>query len=211
MPPYCKKCPYNEYCEDTQVSEDICPMGYVPKSGSESGRSRKKKEEEPLDPTVVLKIGKDAYHSNDYERAIKSYNKILELLPDDQEAQFLKKRTEYIITELSGEMKAKKKKKKKGEEEDESSPISLGHEPSIKVGHSKVVYKDSVKNVPLEGKEVLTVKDSTTEKKGIAKAISIRTEGNILKKRGTEVVIGVVIAFLVLLVVLLFLTGYLKF
>jgi hypothetical protein len=213
MPPYCKKCPYNEYCEDTQLDEDICPMGYVPKTGSEKGKSKKKKEEEFLDPTIVLKIGKNAYHNNEYERAIKSYNKILELLPDNQEAQFLKKRTEYIITELSGEMKAKKKKKKrkKGEEEDDSSPLSLGHEPSIKVGHSQVIYKDSVKDVPLEGKEILTVRDSTTEKKGIAKAISIRTHGNVFKKRGTEVVIGVVIAFLVLLVIVLFLTGYLKF
>jgi len=209
MPPYCKTCPYNEFCENKSVSEAICPMGYVPASGSATLKTIKGTAEEPLEPGILIHIGKTAYNNDDYEQALKAYNKVLEVDPANQEAQFLKKRTEYIISELSNKFELEEKPV--SEYEDKGSPLTLAQEPSIKVGHQQAVYYDSVRKVPLESKEVLTVKDSTTQKKGLSKAISIRTHGNIMKKKGTEVIIGVVIAFLVLLVVLLFLTGHLRF
>jgi tetratricopeptide (TPR) repeat protein len=208
MPPYCKTCPYNKYCENTHISEAICPMGYVPKSGAKPKKRGRKTEEEPLDPGILLLIGRSYNSEGEYELALKCFNKVLELGPDNQETQFLKKRTEYILSQVSGKIELEDKPIT--EYDDDGSPLTLPSEPSIKVGHSKAIYYDSVRKVPLKGKKVLTVKDSDKEKKGISKAISIRTHGSILKKRGTEVVIGVVIAFLVLLVILLFLTGHLR-
>lgn len=209
MPPYCKTCPYNEYCENNYVPEAICPMGYIPSSGSNTLKTISGTAEEPLDPEVLTKIGKTAYNNDEYERAIKSYNKILEVDPTNQEAPFLKKRTEYILAELSSDKDLEEKLET--EYEDKGSPLTLVQEPSIKVGHSEVVYYDSVNKVPLESKDVLTVRDATREKRGIAKSISIRTHGSLVKKKGTEIIIGFVMAFLVFLVILLFLTGHLKF
>jgi hypothetical protein len=209
MPPYCKTCPYNEFCENKNVSEALCPMGYVPTSGSNTLKTISGTAEEPLDPEVLIKIGKTAYNNDEYEQALKSYSKVLEVDPTHQEAQFLKKRTEYIIAELSRDIEAGEKPET--EHEDKGSPLTLVQEPSIKVGHSEVVYYDSVKKVPLESKDVLTVRDATREKRGIAKSISIRTHGSIMKKKGTEIIIGFVMAFLVFMVIMLFLTGHLKF
>lgn len=211
MPPYCRICPYNSICDENCFSEDICPMGYVPAAKSETMKTMSGTSGEPLDLAILLKIGKTAYNDSEYERAIRCYEKILEIDPDNQEATFLKKRTEYIISELSGEKKLGQELGTGGEGDDSGTPLTLTQEPAIRVGHSKPVYYDSVSKYPPEAKEVFTVQDSESEKRGISKRISIRTHGSIVKKKGVEVVIALVIAILVILVIGLFLTGFLRF
>jgi tetratricopeptide (TPR) repeat protein len=209
MPPYCRTCPYNSICDEKSFSEDLCPMGYVPAVRSETMKTMAGSADEQLDIEILKKIGKNAYNDSDYERAIRCYDKILEVDPSNQEATFLKKRTEYIISELSGANELNQRPE--GEGADTGTPLTLAQEPAIHVGHSKPVYYNSVLDHTSESKEVFTVQDSDRDKDGISKRISIRTHGSIVKKKGVEVVIALVIAILVILVIGLFLTGFLQF
>lgn len=211
MPPYCRTCPYNSICDENCFSEDICPMDYVPAAKSKTMKTMSGTAEELLDIDILKKIGKNAYNDSEYERAIKCYNKILEVDPGNQEATFLKKRTEYILSELSGENELGQELETEGKGADSGTPLTLTQEPAIRVGHSKPVYYESVSKYPPEAKEVFTVQDSESEKRGISKRISIRTHGSIVKKKGVEIVVALVITILVILVIGLFLTGFLQF
>ncbi len=209
MPPYCRTCPYNSICDEKFFCEDLCPIGYVPAVRSETMKTMSGSADEPLDIEILKKIGKNAYNNNEYERAIRCYDKILEVDPLNQEATFLKKRTEYILSELSGENELDQGPETEGEGADTGTPLALAQEPAIHVGHSKPVYYDSVSKYPPDSKEVFTVQDSDRDKDGISKKISIRTHGSLLKKKGAKVIIAIVILWLVALVVLLWQAGYL--
>ena len=208
MPPYCRTCPYNTFCDERSFAEDLCPIGYVPSVKSDTMKNLSGTADEPLDIEILIKSGKNAYNNDDYERAIKCYEKILEIEPTNQEAGFLKKRTEFIISELSG-TNEDEKQELSPEAMNRGTPLTLPQEPAIHVGHSKALYYDSVSRLPTESKEVFTVHDTDHQKDSISKQISIKTHGSVLKKKGIKVIFAIVMVWLIAVVVLLWIKGYL--
>jgi hypothetical protein len=70
----------------------------------ETGQAGSPPPDEPGEPTTIedfIKAGKAAYHKNDFQSAIGSFDKALELEPDNSEALFFRKRSQSKLNEKS--------------------------------------------------------------------------------------------------------------
>jgi len=200
-------------------------MGYEPLG---AGQSLKKPAESEGDgstttiyqPEILLKIAKAAMNKNDYQTATETYEKILENNPNHQEAQFLLKRVKYMASEETSEGKKKKpKQKSKQKPKVEKKPEMRGVLPIQQVEKLKIKPKQQYKIDPhIIGPETDKVygleEDEEKEEKeleDISRHVARRTKGSVMKRRGTTVALLLAIAIIVMIIVGLFLFGFLDY
>ncbi|WP_455393265.1 tetratricopeptide repeat protein [[Eubacterium] cellulosolvens] len=225
MPDYCRSCHYNKFCKNAYVSNPTCPMGYSP-VGREPKKGTLQKDmittSQVYKPEILLKIGKTAINKNDYNTAIECYQKLLEVKPNDPEANFLLRRAKYMAEGKDTESLAKSKKKEvatEAEEEGDEKPAPKGSailpiqqfkRISIRPEQHYEVNRDLIGP---GSEKVYGVEEDEDEKEmeKVSRTVAIRSKRSVLKEKGTLVAVALAITIIIMIVIGLWAFGFLNF
>lgn len=225
MPAYCGSCPFNKFCKDVYIQDPTCPMGYRPVGLDK--KSKKKADIDAngrtgyvLDPAILLKIGKAAMNRNDFETSVACYEKALEIDPNNAEASFLLRRTQFMLKDDS-ELETDDTEEPTEEElESEEKPSGmLPHQQTIKSIQIKPKQKAEINpNIISEPSEKVyqvqmeETEEEQKEKEYVSKHMAIRSKASVMKsKKGTYVVLTLVVAMILMIVFALWVFGFLDF
>lgn len=220
MPDYCHSCQYNKFCQDHYISNPTCPMGYSPvKLETKPATGAKDSEEsssQVYQPKILLNIAKWSMNRNDYQTSINCYEKILKLQPNDREAEFLLKRARFMM----GDTEAFKKKyvdtkhsTGKAESKETKSFILPQQQKITKLQikprqHFKV--DPNILGKKTEKVYGVEVDEEEELKEEVSKHVAIRSKGSVLKKKGTMIAFGLSLAIIIMIVIGLYLFGFLQ-
>jgi len=209
------------FCKGTYVKDPTCPMGYKPVGQGPSITDDKKVDElsgHVFQTPVLLKIAKSAMNKNDYNSSIECYEKILELKPNDPEASFLLKRAKFMVTEKSNQPeKAAKLKRASESSKQKSKKMPDGMLAQQQIGKIQIKPKQQFKVDPHiigpESDKVYHADEDVEEKEKeeVSKHVAIKSKGSYVKKKGTTVALLLAIAIIIMIVVGLWLFGFLEF
>lgn len=222
MPDYCNSCPYNKYCKGLYISVPTCPMGHSPvgskaaPEGADGAPDEKSKH--VLKTEILLKIAKTSMNRNDYQNAVECYEKVLSISPDNTEASFLLKRAKYMVSgksdsgAVSEESTATKKEIES--EPDKKSFGMLAQQQQIQKVQIKPKQQFEI-NPNIIGPETDKVYgvekvENVEELEDVSKHVAIRSKGSVLRKRGVLIAFGLSIAIIVMIVVGLYMFGFLQ-
>lgn len=221
MPDYCHSCHYNKFCKDHYISSPTCPMGYSPiklETKPSMGVSTGSEEYSSLvyQPKILLNIAKWAMNRNDYQTSINCYEKILELQPTDREAAFLLKRARFMM----GDTEAFKKKyfdttqsTSKAEPKETKSYILPQQQKITKLQiKPRQQFRVDPNIIGKKPEKVYGVEVDEEEelKEEVSKHVAIRSKGSVLKKKGTMIAFGLSLAIIIMIVIGLYLFGFLQ-
>ena len=219
MPAYCRSCPYNKYCKDENISNPTCPMGYSP-VGSEARAKLYPDDAEEANQSykagILLNIAKSAINKNDYITAIECYEKILVFRPGDPEASFLLKRAQYMAEgKRTSPMKEATSGSDSGETEDGVKPKGpvMIHQEEIKKLRIRPEQRLKVDRniIGPDTEKVYGVEEDEDEKEmeKVSRDVAIRYKRSIIKERGTLVAVALAISIIIMIVVGLWVFGFL--
>jgi len=167
-------------------------------------------------PRILLNIAKWAMNRNDYQTSINCYEKILELQPTDREAAFLLKRARFMM----GDTEAFKKKyfdttksTSKAEPKETKSYILPQQQKITKLQiKPKQQFKVDPSIIGKKPEKVYGVEEDEEEelKEEVSKHVAIRSKGSVLKKKGTMIAFGLALAIIIMIVIGLYLFGFLQ-
>lgn len=175
--------------------------------------------EKSMDVASLMDLGREAYNKENFDLAIKYYNKALDIDPVNKEAKFLKRKTMLTLTRL---LEGKSKVEDDEEVDKELATaisIDLGIKPDetaedISIDEKKVtavpyqapkiekrdraqVYKPPQKDFRKSGGRVYSIPDMDKKYAQNAQKISYRSGDSFMERRETRYLIIIMILFMV--------------